>query len=442
MSATLARMIGAAFGDGVAVDGSQSGSPSTQSAPAPARCLPPGTPSRRRKLWELPAQRHCSLIGTCLPVAEMRKLAARAGYDAKDMSDYSLHAVVTGYCNERREPAELIQRWLDKRYAATVLRFGRAKDAAAVLFAWREALAQGDDIAGALWAAWTHPLLDEADGREIFGDIHMLSHQAGASARADLGQLEHLKRENASLREQAQALRLELGVAQRQNELAVGELRCRLADAEQRAALLPHRELELAEARQAAGKHRTVLERAQTLAARVELLEDRNAELARRAAELARELDETQDSLAAAEAALETSLGICNGAGGTRACGTSCPAEAALAGRCVLCIGGRSGLVDGYRRLVENRGGRFAHHDGGQEESLHRIEAAVAAADAVVCQTGCVSHAAYFRLKDACKKLGKPCVFVQSPGVGSFARGLAVLGGEVPASQQITLLAS
>jgi hypothetical protein len=48
----------------------------------------------------------------------------------------------------------------------------------------------------------------------------------------------------------------------------------------------------------------------------------------------------------------------------------------------------------------------------------------------VVCQSGCVSHAAYYRLKEACKKLGKPCVFVQSPGIGSFARGLTAISGE------------
>lgn len=418
----IAHLIGAAFGDMTAVP------------PAP-------TCSRRRKLWELPAQRHCVLIGTCLPVAEMRKLAARAGIDAKDMSDYSLHAAVTGRCDERGTLSELIQRWLEKRHAEAIRRFGRARDAGAVLFAWREALAQGQDIAGALWAAWTHPLLDGEDAKEIFGDIHMLSHQVGASARADLRQLEQLTRENADLRKELQALRLGLGVAQREREASADELRRRLADAEQRAALLPHRELELAETRKAAGHHRAVLERAEALAARVERLEERNAALARNAAVLARDLNEAQDSLAAAEAALEMALGVCDGVGDTSACGRACPTDTALAGRCVLCIGGRTGMVDGYRRLVEHRGGRFAHHDGGQEESLHRIDAAVAAADAVVCQAGCVSHAAYFRLKEACKKLGKPCVFVQSPGVGSFARGLAVLGGEAPASNQITLLA-
>lgn len=418
----IAHLIGAAFGDITAVP------------PAP-------TCSRRKKLWELPAQRHCVLIGTCLPVAEMRKLAARAGIDAKDMSDYSLHAAVTGHGDERGKLAELIQRWLEKRHAEAIRRFGRAKDKGAVLFAWREALAQGQDIAGALWAAWTHPLLDGEDAKEIFGDIHMLSHQVGASARADLRQLEQLTQENASLRKEMRALRLGLGAAQRERETSADELRRRLADAEQRAALLPHRELELAETRKAVSKHRAVLERAEALAARVERLEERNAALARSTAVLARDLNEAQDSLAAAEAALEMALGVCDGVAGAGACGRACPAETALAGRCVLCIGGRTGMVDGYRRLVEHRGGRFAHHDGGQEESLHRIDAAVAAADAVVCQAGCVSHAAYFRLKEACKKLGKPCVFVQSPGVGSFARGLAVLGGEAPASHQITLLA-
>ena len=422
----IAHLIGAAFGE---------------TGPVPQAQASIG--SRRKKLWELPAQRHCVLIGTCLPVAEMRKLAARAGVDAKDMADYSLHAVVTGHCDERGKLAELIQRWLEKRHVEAIRRFGQAKDAGAVLFAWCEALAQGDDIAGALWAAWTHPLLDEADGREIFGDIHMLSHQVGASARADLRQLEHLKQENAGLRKEMQALRL--GAAQRERETSADELRRRLLDAEQRAALLPHRELELAETRKAAGNHRALLERADALAARVERLEELNAAQARSAAVLARNLNEARDNLAAAEAALEMALGVCDGSSddisGAGACGRACPADTALAGRCVLCIGGRTGMVDGYRRLVEHRGGRFAHHDGGQEESLHRIDAAVAAADAVVCQAGCVSHAAYFRLKEACKKLGKPCVFVQSPGVGSFARGLAVLGGEAPASNQITLLA-
>jgi hypothetical protein len=413
MHTSLTQLIGAAFGD-------------TQPQP-----LRPVAGRRRKKVWELPQRWHCALVGTCLPVAEMRKLAARCGFDERDMSDYTLHTAVVCSCDTRTEFAEALQRFLEKRHAAAVARFSRAKGERAVLDLWAEALAAGNDVAGALWAAWSHADLGDDAGKTIYGDLHMLSHQVGAAVRADLRQLEQLKLDNARLRDEAQALRIGLSSAQREKDRVVADLQRRLADAEQRAALLGRRELELAEARKATRDYATVLDRANALARRVETLEERNAANARRAQDLATELNDSQDALAAAEAALEMALGIggCEGVAGNSGCGRSCPAEAQLAGRCVLCIGGRTNLVDGYRRLVETRGGRFLHHDGGQEESLHRIDAAIAGADAVVCQSGCVSHAAYWRLKEACKKLGKPCVFLKSPGVGSFARGLAALSG-------------
>lgn len=388
--------------------------------PAPAR-------SSRRKLWEVPARWHCSLIGTCLAVDEMRRIALKAGFDVEHMSDYSLHSACVGHCDTRNPFTEAVQRLLDKRHAACLAKFAHVRDSAAVLGLWQSALAEGADIPGALWATWSHGALDEGDEQVIFGDIHMLSHQNGAEVRADLRLLQQLKLDNARLRDENAALRLGLANAQREKDKAGADLRKRLLEAEQRAALLNYRELELAEARKTTQVHATLLERASALATRVETLEERNAAHARRASQLAAELNEAQDGLAAAESALAAALGVCAGVSGVGGCGKTCPAEARLAGQCVLCIGGRTGLVEGYRRIVETRGGRFLHHDGGQEESLHRIDAAVANADAVVCQSGCVSHAAYWRLKEACKKLGKPCVFVKSPGVGSFARGLDAL---------------
>lgn len=414
MTTPLTQLINAAFG-GI--------------APQPPR---PAS-RRRKKLWELPHRLHCPLVGTCLPVAEMRKLAARAGFDEREMSDYTLHTMVVGSCDSRSEIAEQIQRYFEKRYAAAVERFARLKGEPAVLAQWQEALAAGSDIAGTLWAAWSHADLGDEGGSQIHGDIHMLSHQDGAAVRADLRRLEQLKQENHHLRNEAAAFKMGLAVAQHEKDKAIADLQRRLAVAEQQAALLGRRELELAEARRQARDYATLHARAETMAQRIETLEERNAANARRAADLEIRLGDVQGDLAAAEAALEMALDTrsdgCGGISGTAGCGRGCPAEVQLAGRCVLCIGGRSGLVDGYRRLVENQGGRFLHHDGGQEESLHRIDAIVAGADAVVCQSGCVSHAAYYRLKEACKKLGKPCVFVQSPGVGSFARGLAALDG-------------
>ena len=93
-------------------------------------------------------------------------------------------------------------------------------------------------------------------------------------------------------------------------------------------------------------------------------------------------------------------------------------------GKCVLCVGGRTGAIEAYRHLVEQSGGRFLHHDGGLEESLHRIDGVLAAADLVICQAGCISHNAYWRVKEQCKRTGKRCLFIRNPGISSFGRAV------------------
>lgn len=394
---------------------------------------------RRRKLWELPHAYHCALIGTCLPVPEMRRLAPHSGYDVSKMTDYSLHTVVVGYCENRCALSEVIQRFLDKRHARAIARFAPAADAAAVAFLWREGLARGEDVPGALWAAWTHSAMDDELGRDVHGDIHMLSHQVGAAARADLRQLEQHRQDAAHLRDEVAALRRDMSKAQHAHDKTLAALRHDLAAAEQRAVRHEREKLDLAAAARERKEHRDLQQRAAALVTRAEVLEEWNEANARRAAQLGLDLVDARAELAAAEEALASALGVHGEASGMASCERDCPLEPALAGRCVLCVGGRSGLVDGYRKLVETRGGRFLHHDGGQEESLHRIDAALASADAVVCQTACVSHAAYWRLKDACKKLGKPCIFVQSPGVGSFARSLSALVNAAPTDQVIRI---
>ena len=84
-----------------------------------------------------------------------------------------------------------------------------------------------------------------------------------------------------------------------------------------------------------------------------------------------------------------------------------------------------------YRHLVERTGGRFLHHDGGEEDSPAKLDSTLAAADLVICQTGCVSHDAYWRVKDHCKRTGKRCVFVESPSSAGLKRALLAL---VPAA--------
>ena len=73
----------------------------------------------------------------------------------------------------------------------------------------------------------------------------------------------------------------------------------------------------------------------------------------------------------------------------------------------------------------EQAGGRFAHHDGGLEDNPRFLDGVLSAADAVICQAGCISHGAYWKLKDHCKRTGKPCVYLKGAGVSSFVRGIS-----------------
>jgi hypothetical protein len=43
------------------------------------------------------------------------------------------------------------------------------------------------------------------------------------------------------------------------------------------------------------------------------------------------------------------------------------------------------------------------------------LDASLRAADLVICQTGCLSHGDYWRVRDHCRRTGKTCVMVEQP---------------------------
>lgn len=63
-----------------------------------------------------------------------------------------------------------------------------------------------------------------------------------------------------------------------------------------------------------------------------------------------------------------------------------------------------------------------------------RMPASLAAADLVICQTGCVSHGAYWRVHEHCKRTGKQCVLVDQPQAMHFVRSIGQSVPPVPAA--------
>jgi hypothetical protein len=89
-----------------------------------------------------------------------------------------------------------------------------------------------------------------------------------------------------------------------------------------------------------------------------------------------------------------------------------------------------------YRALVERTGARFEYHDGGMEDGAQRLQQQLTAADLVVCQAGCLNHAAYRTIKGHCKRLDKPCLFLERPSLSQFARCLQAASG-VPVAEVV-----
>lgn len=394
-------------------------------------------PVKRGKLWQLESKYLCPIIGTCLSVDELGKFARRFGFAGKPGDVYALHVEAVGYAKTRNEVSETIQRHLDRKYAATLARFAAAKTDAAVRALWDAHSARGE-IAAAMWAALTHKRAEDETRHAVYAEVHMLSHQVGAGQAADLRRLAELENENAALRtERAQARREQ----QRAEAQASAQLQALQNDVEE----LRNDTAALARTRQRLaalenGVAMTEMAR-QLVALRTENYEMRAAvrraeEVAASVAALTRELELsrlTAARLSEEQAALERLLLTSVDANEPSrreagACSADCArCENAGTARCVLCVGGRPSLVAHYRALAERLGIRLIHHDGGLEESLSRLPEMINSADAVLCPTDCIGHAAYYRLKQHCRRTNKPCLLFKGAGVSSFALALSDL---------------
>ena len=104
------------------------------------------------------------------------------------------------------------------------------------------------------------------------------------------------------------------------------------------------------------------------------------------------------------------------------AAGVQAVPDADLRARSVLCVGRDESAATAAQQVIERAGGQFLHHDGEDQGDNAALEASLLAADLVICQTGCVSHNAYWRVQDHCKRTGKPCVLVEQPQAMLFVR--------------------
>ncbi|QJD89213.1 DUF2325 domain-containing protein [Duganella dendranthematis] len=381
---------------------------------------PEAQASRRRRLWELGHACHCPLVGVGFPLGVLRKLVDKVTSGKVVADDYEVHVGAVTECASRNRLSEALQKELERRYAAVLLRFRNAKTTEQVAELWRAAVNNGD-VAGAFWAGLTHPRCNSELEEQMCRDLHMVQHQAGACVRADITKF------NATL-EENKRLTHELAKAQQRASALMAE---KTTDADKHASQLMQLRA------QVVGKDSMIdsirgeleqlresipgLESRAKLAERLGQMEERERAMRNQIAELKLELARANDASVAPAPVQEAARQVVEHV---------MKMPLSLRERAVLCVGGRNGNVASYRELIEREGAQFSHHDGGLEDNANRLEASLAAADLVICQTGCISHSAYWRVKDYCKRNGKRCVFIDNPSISSLARGLEQAGAD------------
>jgi hypothetical protein len=400
----------------------------TQTAPPPVQANPalkphalkPHALKRRVRIWEINTNLHCSVIGTCLSAAELRRVLVKlkiAGIETAD--EHELHMLGVLIANRPQEGGKLLQKTLDRRHQVALNQFAKTRDDATIGGLWKKAVSSGD-IPGAYWAVLTHPDASDKMVQKAFGDVHMLSHLMGATNCADLQRMHKLEDELVVLegKLERQQRHLRDGFTERDGKIA--RLSAMLAEKVQ--AGTAHQPEDHTD--EAAALKDTIAELNDRLSrenARRERLEQRlsgheSNNAARRRAETER--DAIRQELDAVERQVAALLDPRDDG--------SAP-EADLGGATILYVGGRANQLPRFKALVERAGGELIHHDGGVEDASALLPGLVGRADVTLFPVDCISHNAMAQAKRVCQQLNKPFVPLRTSSLACLLSVLPVL---------------
>jgi hypothetical protein len=370
--------------------------------------------SRRTRIWEFSQNLHCSIIGTCLSTAELRQTLSRLSIARPGATDHDLHHTAVSLAAKHDQAAKLLHKALDRRHRLAISQFSKAKTEAELASLWRDAVKRGD-IPGAYWACLTHPAATHGLVRQVFGEVHMLSHLVGAANRADIRRLAELELANAVQEEKLRRQQAALHEAVTTRDAAIRDLREAL------------RQTLAAEPPAETG------DEAEALRALVRDLEKHLSAAARRRDALEVRLTDTRDDLNAERAArMSLEAEVLSLRTELSAIESGLPAGASaddwrVDGVALLYVGGHAHQTAHLRALAASRGADLLHHDGGVEHNPDLLAGLTSRADVVMFPVDRVSHEAALTVKRLCRQAGKPLIPLRSGGAMSLLAAIQSL---------------
>jgi len=391
----------------------------------PALPIPEGKDFRkhRAKLWELEVDIHCSIIGTCAPMATLRRIYERINKtSSKQFDDYKIHNLFVSSADHPRVGIKKLHKYFEKAYAPQVVKSKMLETEEALYAFWRDCVEEGH-VAGGYWALMTHPRITKGLYMHVFGEVHMLSHFVGRNWQTDKLKYNSMKlklndtQKKLSVKQrnvvdmQKVVNKCEQQIQKLQSKAAVHAEEIKLLEAEvdslSSSAKLSKVEDQLsnlsAQLQESAWNHQSTVSalkkqhrgKIESATASIVELESENKRLEHRI-----------QSLLYAWSDGDTSN------------------QESLCGKCVLYVGGQAGSQSNFRLLVEQLDGKFLYHDGGREDSRQSLAGLISQADTVVCPTSCVSHTAMHKIKKMCSRQSKKMIWLRSPSLAAFNSAL------------------
>ena len=381
-------------------------SPSRQTFPLADRSFERLSTERPRRLalWEIDGSLQCSILGTCLSDQDLLTTVRKHRLHVdRNAQSYEIHSYCVRAASEDCALARSLNKLLEHRFAGAIRLLGRAKTDQEVRLVW-ERFRDGGQIAAGYWAVMSHTHIPASFKTRVFGEVHMLSHLNGH------------------------------GASQLANRLKQAEHRC--ADLESRLRRSDTAKVEAIAARDAARVHssrQALTDQGEaTTTVRCQASEPERAlcRLQRKLAKCERALIVARARARQAEAQLSdlaaarpTACNLTSRNTDTRLASDHRRRRAPTSHR-VLYLGGRTAIVPHLRTAAATRVAAFFHHDGGIEDSLHRIEEMIAGCDAVVCPVDCVSHGACRMAKAICQRLNRRFLPIATASRSGFERAL------------------
>ncbi len=386
---------------------------------------------RRKKLWEIRSDMHCSILGTCLDHSELMEIAKQSGqiYDSK-VTEYQVHCHFVHLAEEACRPARLMHKKMDQKYHTAIRTFSFAKTEPDLKRLWLECLEKGD-VPGPYWALMSHPCLTSSLLVEAFGEVHMLSHLNSANNQTSAKSLQNAQLELVKTKRQLiiqsekrqSTINMHAREIRKLKKKLMAAEQNRLSNEEMKERLLQFESGDRYHSLKRNNEQLNVdLERAERMrddyATRLELKNQELSVLKKDYALAVKKIRELERQPAREEG---------NGKYSSDNLELSIISEDEsldLSGQSIAYVGGRPTTISNFRDLVENLNGTLIHHDGGIQDNMKSLTGVLNRADIVLCPIECVSHGACNKAKSYCKRTAKPFVPLRSTGISSLISGL------------------